>query len=201
MLSKATNRLSQSLYVFARKPALSAATFLPLYQSSVFKSKHRPTQPTTLMRFSRKASLLSGTSSCCPPSSSAYLPLHAAKRILSAKVPLHFARLRPRKRGHAHRHSQSCRLPDTGVLHQPAHSLELPRYSSNHSDMLAQSKLPEPRLAPFVDDEMVYFNVAAKETLFCERDGEWNQETVSHEKLSVETRLNEKEWFDRQNIF
>ena len=67
--------------------------------------------------------------------------------------------------------------------------------------MLAQSKLPEPRLAPFVDDEMVYFNAAVKETLFCESDGKWNEETVKHPKLSVESRLIEKEWFDRQNFF
>jgi hypothetical protein len=37
MLSRLTNRLSHSLYNFARKrPA--ALSFLPLYQSAVFKS-------------------------------------------------------------------------------------------------------------------------------------------------------------------
>ena len=46
--------------------------------------------------------------------------------------------------------------------------------------MLAQSKLPEPRYPPFIDDEMIYLNVAANETLFCERDGQWNAETVKH---------------------
>ena len=64
--------------------------------------------------------------------------------------------------------------------------------------MCAQSKLPEPRYPVFVDDEMIYYNTALKENLFAERDGQWNEETVKHPKLSLETRFNEKEWFDRQ---
>jgi hypothetical protein len=67
--------------------------------------------------------------------------------------------------------------------------------------MQAQSKLPEPRYPIFVDDEMIYHNVPAKETLFCENDGKWNEETVNHPKLSLEARVNEKEWFDRHILF
>ena len=67
--------------------------------------------------------------------------------------------------------------------------------------MCAQSKLPEPRHPIFMDDEMIYFNKTAEETLFCEDDGVWNEETVNHPKLSWSTRSNEKEWFDRQQIF
>ena len=67
--------------------------------------------------------------------------------------------------------------------------------------MCAQSKLPEPRHPIFMDDEMIYFNLAVKETLFGERDGEWNQETVNHPLLSLSARIDEKEWFDRQQIF
>ena len=51
--------------------------------------------------------------------------------------------------------------------------------------MLAQSKLPDPRFPVFVDDEMVYFNTALKETLFSEADGQWNPETIKHPKLSL----------------
>lgn len=201
MLSKVTNRLSHSLYVFARKPTLSAAAFLPLYQSSVFKSTPFATQPTASTRSSRKASPPSATSSSFPPFSRAYASPHAANQFLPSTLPIHFSRLRPRKRGAPHRHPPSRRLPDSGVFGQPNRSVELQRYRLSDSDMLAQSKLPEPRLAPFVDDEMVYFNAAVKETLFCERDGEWNEETVKHSKLSIENRLIEKEWFDRQNFF
>ena len=68
-------------------------------------------------------------------------------------------------------------------------------------DMHAQSKFPEPRHPVFLDDEMVYFNTATKETIFAENDGVWNEETINHPKLSLEARANEKNWFDRQNIF
>ena len=67
--------------------------------------------------------------------------------------------------------------------------------------MFAQSKFPEPRLPTYVDDEMIYFSKAVRETVFGERDGAWNQENVNHAKLSLEARFNEKEWFDRQQIF
>lgn len=67
--------------------------------------------------------------------------------------------------------------------------------------MRAQSKLPEPRLPVFVDDEMIYFSVPLKEAFFAERDGVWHEETVAHPKLSLQARFNEKEWFDRQQIF
>jgi hypothetical protein len=58
--------------------------------------------------------------------------------------------------------------------------------------MKAQSKFPEPRLPPFVDDEMIYFNVPLRETLFAESDGAWNEETVNHPSLSIETLFDEK---------
>ena len=67
--------------------------------------------------------------------------------------------------------------------------------------MLAQSRLPEPRYPVFVDDEMIYFNSALKESLFAESDGVWNEETVNHPKLSLEARVNEREWMDRSPIF
>lgn len=67
--------------------------------------------------------------------------------------------------------------------------------------MLAQSKFPEPKLPPFVDDEMIYFNKAAREAIFCESDGVWNEETVQHPQLSLSARIVEKEWFDRQQNF
>jgi hypothetical protein len=79
--------------------------------------------------------------------------------------------------------------------------LVIQRYFSLNSDLFAQSKLPEPQIPPFVDDEMIYFNTALRETIFSERDGVWNQETVNHPKLSLEERFNEKEWLDRQQIF
>jgi len=41
-------------------------------------------------------------------------------------------------------------------------------------DLFAQSKLPEPTLPVFVDDEMIYFNKAIRETLFAESDGVWD---------------------------
>ena len=31
-------------------------------------------------------------------------------------------------------------------------------------------------------------------------DGVWNEETVKHEKLSLEERADEKDWFDRRNV-
>jgi hypothetical protein len=61
--------------------------------------------------------------------------------------------------------------------------------------------LPEPTYPVFVDDEMVYFNRALKETLFAERDGEWNEETVNHPKLSLSATSQEKEWLDRTPVF
>ena len=67
--------------------------------------------------------------------------------------------------------------------------------------MITQTKIPEPLIPPFVDDEMVYFNKAFRETLFCEEDGEWIEETVNHPKLSLSERFNEREWMDRQGIF
>ena len=51
--------------------------------------------------------------------------------------------------------------------------------------MFAQSKFPEPRYPTFIDDEMIYFNSALKESLFAESDGQWNEETVNHPKLSL----------------
>lgn len=200
MLSKVTNKLVHPLYVFARKPA-AATAFLPLYQSSVFKSTLPVTQPTVSTTYSRKVSLPFATSSCSPFSSAAYASQHTGNQSLPSALPLHFAGLWPRKRTSPHRHSSRRRLPDAGVLNRQNHSLELQRCFFCNADLQAQSKLPEPKYPTFVDDEMVYLNVAAKETLFCESDGQWNAETVQHPKLSIESRLNEKEWFDRQNIF
>lgn len=51
--------------------------------------------------------------------------------------------------------------------------------------MKAMSKLPEPRLPPFVDDEMIYLNTVLNEVFFGESDGEWIAETVNHPKLSL----------------
>jgi len=44
---------------------------------------------------------------------------------------------------------------------------------------------------------MIYLNKILKEVYIFESDGEWNQETVNHPKLSIEQRFNEGEWFDR----
>ena len=38
----------------------------------------------------------------------------------------------------------------------------------SYRDMMAQAKFPEARMPVFVDDEMIYFNKAHRETLFCE---------------------------------
>ena len=145
MLSRITNRLSHPLYVFARKPALSSATFLPLYQSSVFKSTHSGTQPTTSTRSSRRASRPSATSSSSPPSSRAYLSSQAANAFLPSALPLHLSRLRPRKRGAADRHSPGGRLPDAGVLYKSDRSLELQRY---HHSKLRHAGAVEAARAP-----------------------------------------------------
>ena len=52
-------------------------------------------------------------------------------------------------------------------------------------DMMAMSRWPEPRLPPFLDDEMIYINKILKEVYIFESDGVWNQETVSHPKLTL----------------
>ena len=52
MLTKATNKLTHSLYIFARKPSAASASFLPLYQSSVFKSTCNNIRQTTLSTIS-----------------------------------------------------------------------------------------------------------------------------------------------------
>lgn len=44
---------------------------------------------------------------------------------------------------------------------------------------------------------MIYLNKILKEVYIFESDGEWNQETINHPKLSIEQRFNEGEWFDR----
>ena len=79
--------------------------------------------------------------------------------------------------------------------------MEFQRYSTSDEDMFAQSKFPEPRQPTFIDDEMIYFNSAFKETLFAESDGQWKEDTVNHPKLSLEARIKEKEWMDRQLLF
>lgn len=68
---------------------------------------------------------------------------------------------------------------------------------SKQIDMMAMSRWPEPRLPPFLDDEMIYLNKILKEVYIFESDGVWNQETVGHPKLALEARLNEGDWFDR----
>jgi hypothetical protein len=71
----------------------------------------------------------------------------------------------------------------------------------SYRDLCAQSKLPEPRHPTFLDDEMIYYNRFAMETLFCERDGQWVEETVNHPKLDITACGDEKKWFYRQLIF
>lgn len=92
MLSKVTNKLFHPLYVFARKPA-AAAAFLPLYQSSVFKSTLPVMQPTASTTYSRKVSLPFATSSFSRFFSAAYASQHTGNESLPSALPLHFAGL------------------------------------------------------------------------------------------------------------
>ena len=48
---------------------------------------------------------------------------------------------------------------------------------------------------------MIYLNLFAMETLFCERDGQWIEETANHPKLDIKVCGDEKKWFYRQLIF
>jgi hypothetical protein len=59
-----------------------------------------------------------------------------------------------------------------------------------NSDMMAMCRYPEPTLPTFIDDTMIYFNQFAKEVLFFEDDGSWNEETVNHEKLALSSVYN-----------
>jgi hypothetical protein len=45
---------------------------------------------------------------------------------------------------------------------------------TNKIDMMAMSRWPEPRLPPFLDDEMIYLNKILKEVYIFESDGVWN---------------------------
>ena len=67
-------------------------------------------------------------------------------------------------------------------------------------DMRVANPTPEPWLPPFIDDIMVYYNIFNKNFLLFESDGIWNEETSSHPKLSLEARLDEREWFDRRTF-
>lgn len=67
-------------------------------------------------------------------------------------------------------------------------------------DFLASTKLPNPKLAPWLDDEMIYYNKITEETYLFESSGEWNSETISHPKLSLEARVDEPEWFDNYKL-
>ena len=62
-------------------------------------------------------------------------------------------------------------------------------------------KLPEPDLPTYIDETMTYFNLFNNDTYIFEQDGQWNEQNVGHEKLSLDARLNEKDWFDRKNAF
>lgn len=66
MFNQLTNRLQHGLYVIS-KNRKSSSTFLPLYQSAVFKSTSPLTQPSPSMTSSRTKRPLSATSSCFPP--------------------------------------------------------------------------------------------------------------------------------------
>lgn len=59
-------------------------------------------------------------------------------------------------------------------------------------DMRAYNKSPEPILPTYIDETMTYFNRFNHDTYIFEYDGEWNEETVNHPKLSLQSRLNEK---------
>jgi hypothetical protein len=67
MLSRLTNKLENTLYVFSRK-LTTPANYLPLYQSAIFKSTFSITQPKTSMMSSRRVSLPCATSCSCQPS-------------------------------------------------------------------------------------------------------------------------------------
>lgn len=69
------------------------------------------------------------------------------------------------------------------------------------ADMRAYNRLPEPQLPPYIDETMTYFNKFNQDTYVFEYDGEWNEETASHPKLSLDARFDEKEWCDRRNAF
>ena len=74
MLSRLTDKVQRTLYNFKRT-VKSTPSYLPLYQSAVFKSTHCPTQPnssTISLTANRRPA---GTNSCCPPFSPAYASL------------------------------------------------------------------------------------------------------------------------------
>lgn len=52
-------------------------------------------------------------------------------------------------------------------------------------DMRAYNKTPEPLLPTYIDETMTYFNKFNHDTYLFEFDGEWNEETVNHQKLSL----------------
>lgn len=67
--------------------------------------------------------------------------------------------------------------------------------------MRAYNRIPEPLLPVYIDETMTYLNKFNDETYIFEQDGKWNEETVNHPKLSLDERLNEKEWYDRRTVY
>ena len=63
--------------------------------------------------------------------------------------------------------------------------MDLCWYEAINIDMIATTKLPEPRYPVYLDSVMVYLNRFNNETLIFESDGTWNEETVNHPKLSL----------------
>lgn len=53
-------------------------------------------------------------------------------------------------------------------------------------------------LPTFIDDTMIYYNKFTQDFMLFERDGEWNESTIEHEKLSLKSRFNEAEWIDKK---
>lgn len=62
-------------------------------------------------------------------------------------------------------------------------------------------RLPEPDLPPYIDETMTYMNLFNNDIYIFEQDGEWNEQTSSHPKLSLEARLNERDWFEKKNAY
>ena len=70
-----------------------------------------------------------------------------------------------------------------------------------YADMRGIGRLPEPDLPPYIDETMTYMNLFNNDIYIFEQDGEWNEQTSSHPKLSLEARLNERDWFEKKNAY
>ena len=47
---------------------------------------------------------------------------------------------------------------------------------------------------------MVYANASTKEMYVFDKDGEWSDDGINHEALSMDATYNETKWYDEFNV-